>query len=71
MFLKNSWKASKSIHARIAIFVNCAVMIDAEFALVQKNTNAKNLPRNKFLLCFSLKMRIKDFNAFPKYFESR
>ena len=47
MFLKNNRNISKSIRARIAIFVSCAVMTGAECVLAQKPTTAKNPPRNE------------------------
>jgi len=54
MFLKNSMRASRSIHARIAFFASCAVTIGAEYVLAPKTTNPGNLPRNKYFLCFLL-----------------
>ena len=49
MFLKNSMRASGSIHARIAFFASRAVTTDVECALVQKTMNAGKLVGNKYI----------------------
>jgi hypothetical protein len=54
MFLKNSMRASRSIHARIAFFANSAMTTSVECVLAQKTINAGNLVKNKCILCLSL-----------------
>ena len=54
MFLKNSMRALRSIHARIAFIANRAVITGAECVLATKKINAGSLMGNKDILCFSL-----------------
>jgi len=55
MFLKNSMKASRSIHAKIAFFASRAVKTGVECALAPKKINAGNLLKSKCLLYLLLK----------------
>ena len=52
MFLKNSMRALRSIHARIAFIASRAVTTDAECVLALKTINAGKLVGNKYFLCF-------------------
>ncbi|MBW2249630.1 MAG: hypothetical protein JRF60_03115 [Deltaproteobacteria bacterium] len=47
MFLKNSMRALRSIHARIAFIASHAVKTGAECVLAQKTINVGNLVGNK------------------------
>ena len=50
MFLKNSMRALRSIHAKTAFITNRAVTTGAECALAQKTINVRNLVGNKNIL---------------------
>jgi len=54
MFLKNSMRALRSIHARIASIASRAVTTGAECVLAKKTINVGNLVRNKCILCLFL-----------------
>ncbi len=59
MSLKNSMRASRSIHARIAFFASRVVMTGVECALAQKKISAENLVGNKYILFFPLYLLVK------------
>ncbi len=48
MFLKNSMRASRSIHARIAFIASCAVTTGAECVLAPQTINVGNLVGSKY-----------------------
>ena len=54
MCLKNSMRALRSIHARIAFIASRAVTTGAECVLAPKTINVGNLVENKCILCLFL-----------------